>query len=196
MTPTTGPGGDATKPPSCISMNSGAAIVSGPSCGVGVQGVGIQDVADRSSAAHATLAGGHVTVGAGAEQMKLTYAGTAAAAAAKALPRLTISQHNWVPMQEVTHGCDRLAMSQHAGLLSHKVDGSEFVPQAFCRSQLKLQSGVVTWMLDARRKQERVLPATPLTWISPMHGSRSRSAAARSMTSPLAPAGQSSGNAP
>jgi hypothetical protein len=32
MTPTTGPGGDATRPPSCISMNSGAAIVSGPSC--------------------------------------------------------------------------------------------------------------------------------------------------------------------
>jgi hypothetical protein len=96
-------------------------------------------------------------------------------------------------LQEVTHGCDRLAMSQHDGLLSHKVDVSEFVPQPFCQSQLKLESSMITWMLDERRKQERVLPATPLTWISPMHGSRSRSAAARSMTSPLAPAVQSRG---
>lgn len=50
-----------------------------------------------------------------------------------------------------------------------------------------MQASGATWMLEARRKQERVLPATPLTWISPMHASRSLSAAARSMTRPLAP---------
>ncbi len=33
MTPTTGPGGAATRPPSSISMNSGASTVTGPSCG-------------------------------------------------------------------------------------------------------------------------------------------------------------------
>lgn len=32
MTPTTGPGGAATRPPSAISMNSGASTVTGPSC--------------------------------------------------------------------------------------------------------------------------------------------------------------------
>lgn len=47
-------------------------------------------------------------------------------------------------------------------------------------------------MLEERRKQEAVLPATPLTWISPMHGNRSRSAAARSITRPLAPVAKES----
>ena len=34
MTPTTGPGGAATRPPSAISINSGAAMITGPSCGM------------------------------------------------------------------------------------------------------------------------------------------------------------------